>query len=299
MNAKLAHTGVLNTVRRAQAQLNPALQRIAAYVLKHPEIVKTQSIKDLAEACNVSESTITRFVRAIDVPSFQHLKIGVAEALSSQAKPSAAAREAFVYEDIRASDTTDQVLKKIVYRNVTTIEDTAARLELPLLEHAAVAIDRCDLMAFFAMGSSTLAAENAVMRFMRVGKRCVFFKDQGVQQISASTLGKQSLAVGLSNSGRTVAVVDSLRAARSSGATTIAITSFPDSPLAQAADIVLLTTTNEASSGSGAYQESMLAKMAQLLVIDVLYSRFAVKHIQQSIRKLKDTSAVIESTRHR
>lgn len=299
MNAKLAHTGVLNTVRRAQAQLNPALQRIAAYVLKHPEIVKTQSIKDLAEACNVSESTITRFVRAIEVPSFQHLKIGVAEALSSQAKPSAAAREAFVYEDIRASDTTDQVLKKIVYRNVTTIEDTAARLELPLLEHAAVAIDRCDLMAFFAMGSSTLAAENAVMRFMRVGKRCVFFKDQGVQQISASTLGKQSLAVGLSNSGRTVAVVDSLRAARSSGATTIAITSFPDSPLAQAADIVLLTTTNEASSGSGAYQESMLAKMAQLLVIDVLYSRFAVKHIQQSIRKLKDTSAVIESTRQR
>lgn len=299
MNTKLAHTGVLNTIRRAQSHLNPALQRIAAYVLKNPELVKTQSIKELAEACDVSESTITRFVRAIDVPSFQQLKIGIAEALSSKPKANATSSDDFVYEDIGPSDTTDQVLKKIVYRNVTTLEDTAARLQLSLLDRVADAVDRCDVMAFFAMGSSTLAAENGVMRFMRVGKRCVFFRDQGVQQISASTLDKRSLAVAISNSGRTVAVVDALRAARASGSTTVAITSFPDSPLAQAADLVLLTTTNEATSGSGAYQESMLAKIAQLLVIDVLYSRYAVRHVQQSIRKLKDTNAVIESTRHR
>lgn len=299
MNAKLQHTGVLNTIRRTQAHLNPALQRIAAYVLKNPETVKTQSINELAEACAVSESTITRFVRAIDVPSYQQLKIAIAEALSSQPKNAAAAREAFVYDDIAATDTSEQIVKKIVYRNVSTIEDTAARLDLALLDRAARAIDQCDLLAFFAMGSSTLAAENAVMRFMRVGKRCVFFKDQGVQQISAATLGRHSVAIALSNSGRTVAIVDSLRRARQAGATTIAVTSFADSPLTQVADLVLLTTANDASSGEAAYHESMLAKIAQLLVIDVLYSRYAVKHIEQSIRKLKDTNLVIESTRSR
>ena len=299
MNAKLQHTGVLNTIRRAQGHLNPALQRIAAYVLKNPETVKTQSINELAEACAVSESTITRFVRAIDVPSYQQLKIAIAEALSSQPKSAAAAREAFVYDDIAATDTSEQIVKKIVYRNVSTIEDTAARLDLGLLDRAAKAIDQCDLLAFFAMGSSTLAAENAVMRFMRVGKRCVFFKDQGVQQISAATLGRHSVAIALSNSGRTVAIVDSLRRARQAGATTIAVTSFADSPLTQVADLVLLTTVNDASSGEVAYHESMLAKIAQLLVIDVLYSRYAVKHIEQSIRKLKDTNLVIESTRSR
>jgi RpiR family carbohydrate utilization transcriptional regulator len=301
MNNKLQHTGVLNTIRLAQGQLNPALQRIAAFVLKHPEIVKTQSIKDLAQVCDVSESTITRFVRAIDVPSYQQLKIGVAEALSSVPvmAPGAKDKDAFVYDDIGPADTSGQILKKIVYRNLSTIEDTASRLDLALLEKAAAAIDKCDLLAFFAMGSSTLAAESAVMRFMRVGKRCMFFNDQGVQQISAATLGKQSVAVAVSNSGRTVAIVDSLRQARQAGATAIAITSFADSPIAQAADIVLLTTANDASSGSAAYQESMLAKVAQLLVVDVLYSRYAVKHIKQSIQKIKDTNVVIESTRHR
>lgn len=296
MNARATHTGVLNTIRLVQASLNPALQRIATYVLANPERVKAQSIHELAQLCDVSESTITRFVRAIEVPSFQQLKIGIAEALSSQARSTATTPDPSVYEDIGPGDSTGQILKKIVYRNVSTIEDTASRLDLALVEKAAATIDRSDLVAFFAMGSSALAGESAVMRFMRVGKRCVFFRDQGVQQISASTLGKHSAALAISNSGRTVAIVDSLRTARAGGATTIAITSFPDSPLAQAADIVLLTTTNEV--GATAYQESMLAKIAQLLVIDTLYSRYAVRHINQSLKKLKDTNAVIESTRH-
>jgi DNA-binding MurR/RpiR family transcriptional regulator len=261
--------------------------------------VKTFAIRELAEACDVSESTITRFVRAIDVPSYQALKIGIAEALSSQPKATGKTNEEFVFDDIGPTDTNEQIVKKIVYRNVSTIEDTAARLDLKALAKAANAIDQCDTLALFAMGSSTPAAENAVMRFMRVGKRCVFFKDQGVQQISASTLNKSSVAIAVSNSGRTVSVIDSLQMAKKCGATTIAITSFAESALAQLADIVLLTTVNDASTETAAYQESMLAKIAQLLVTDTLYSLYAVKHINQSIRKLKDTNAVIESTRHR
>jgi RpiR family transcriptional regulator, carbohydrate utilization regulator len=299
MNSKLTHIGVFNNIRRAQSQLNPSMLRIANYVLKHPEAVKTFAIRELSLACDVSESTVTRFVRAIDVQSYQALKIGIAEALSSHSKNPNATNEPSVFEDIGPGDTSEQIVKKIVYRNVSTIEDTAARLDHKELAKAAEAIDKCDTLAFFAMGSSTPAAENAVMRFMRVGKRCVFFKDQGVQQISSATLNQSSIAIAISNSGRTVNIINSLQLAKKNGATTIAITSFQDSPLAQAADIVLLTTVNDAASGSGAYQESMLAKTAQLLVTDSLYSVFAVKHITRSIRKLKDTSAVIESTRHR
>lgn len=301
MSSQLDRTGVLNTIRQAQGQLNPALKRIAGYVLKHPDVVKTQSIKDLAEVCEVSESTITRFVRAIEVPSYQQLKIGIAEALSTHvtAPGATAAREAFVYDDIAATDTNAQMVKKILFRNISALEDTAERLDLKVLDKVATAIDKCDTLAFFAMGSSTLAAENAVMRFMRVGKRCVFFKDQGVQQISAATLGKTSVAIAISNSGRTIHVVDSLRTARARGAITVAVTSFPDSPLAQGSHFTLLTNTTEASVGNAPYHEAMLSKMAQLLVTDVVYSRFAVKHVNESIASLKSTNSVTESSRYR
>lgn len=299
MNGSYKHIGVLNTIRHEQGKLNPALKKIANYILKHPEEVKSFSIKELADICDVSESTITRFVRAIDVPSYQQLKIGIAEALSSNAKEPTAPEEAYVYDDISTSDTPVQIVKKIRFRNVTAIEDTADHIDVKILEKTAKAIDASDTIAFFAMGSSTLAAENAVMRFLRVGKRCVFFKDTSVQQISASTLSKGTVAIAISNSGRTISIVESLKKAKQSGATTVAITAFPDSPLARHADFVLLTATTQATTGSALFHEAMISKIAQLLVTDALYSCFATKHAQSSIKKLQETNVVLEGSRYK
>lgn len=50
-------------------------------------------------------------------------------------------------------------------------------------------IAKADVIAFFGIGSSTLAVENALMRFMRVGKRCIFFRDNSMFDIVANTLG--------------------------------------------------------------------------------------------------------------
>ena len=73
---------ILMRIRWKSGYLNPALRRIADRVLKAPEEVKSISIKDLAVQCEVSESTITRFVREIGVSSFQNFKILIAEELS-------------------------------------------------------------------------------------------------------------------------------------------------------------------------------------------------------------------------
>jgi hypothetical protein len=39
--------------------------------------------------------------------------------------------------------------------------------------------------------------------------------------------------------------------------------------------------------------------MAQLLVTDVVYSRYAVKHVDKSIATIKDTNTVTEGSRYR
>jgi RpiR family transcriptional regulator, carbohydrate utilization regulator len=299
MSINTTHTGVLNTIRHEQGKLNPALKRIAKHILKHPEEVKNQSIKDLAEICSVSESTITRFVRAIDVASYQHLKIGIAEALSSSAYVAPEEEDACVYDDISTADSNEQIIKKIRFRSISAIDSTAANLDPKILEKAAKAIDASDTIAFFAMGSSCLAAENAVMRFIRVGKPCLFYRDNSVQQISATTLKKGSAAIAISDSGRTIMVVESLKKARLAGATTIAITSVPDSPLAKQADIVLLAATTKAPVGPLLYHESMTSKIAQLLITDALYSCYAIKHANASIKKLQETSTILEDSRYK
>jgi RpiR family carbohydrate utilization transcriptional regulator len=267
-------------------------------VLKSPEEVKSISIKDLAAQCEVSESTVTRFVREIDVPSFQQFKIMIAEELSQAGLQPAGDGERHVYEDITEADDTASVLSKITARYALTATDTRAGLSSEQLERAVAAIEAADVMAFYAMGSSLLCVENALLRFMRVGKRCLFYRDLGIRQIGTSTLGPNSLAIGVSNSGRTISTVDSLRDAKVQGATTLAITSFPDSPIIRHADISLFTPTVTGIIGGAEYHESMVSKIAQLQVIDVLYSLYAVRNFGSAMAGLERTSDVTSLTRY-
>ncbi|RBP18130.1 RpiR family transcriptional regulator [Roseiarcus fermentans] len=289
---------VIARIRWSRPYLNPALRRIAEYILKNPEQVKSISIKDLALLCQVSESTITRFVRDVNVVNFQQLKIRIAEELSkSSTTPVADMERRHVYEDISPTDDTSLVVDKISGRYIKTISDTMNGLNTREVERAVDAINACDFIVFFALGSSNLAAENAIMRFMRVGKTCQFFHDFTLRQISATTLNERSLAIGISNSGRTITTTNALKEAKARGATTICITSFPESPIVSYADIKLFTPTVNAALGSADYHESMVSKIAQLHVIDVLYSCFAVRNYDKSIDALERSEVYATSTR--
>ena len=289
---------LLARIRWMSGYMNPALRRIADRVLKAPEEVKSISIKDLAAQCDVSESTVTRFVREIETPSFQQFKILIAEELSQSTRQPGGEADQHVYEDITADDDTGSVLSKVSSRYALTVTDTKAGLSVEQLERAVLAIERADVMAFYAMGASLLSVENALLRFMRVGKRCLFYRDLGIRQIGTSTLGQHSLAIAISNSGRTISTVDSLREAKELGATTLAITSFPDAPIVRHADICLFTPTVTGVIGGAEYHESMVSKIAQLQVIDVLYSLYAVRNFGTAIAGLERTSDVTSLTRY-
>jgi len=294
----LPSESIIARIRWSRPYLNPALRRIAEFVLKSPEVVKAGSIKELAEACEVSESTITRFVRAIDATSFQQLKIQIAEELSKKSGSGVADLERkFVYEDITPSDDTAAILDKISGRYIETIRDTHNGLNTSEVERAVDALQKCDFIAFFALGSSTIAVENALMRFMRVGKACQFFHDSSFRQMAAMTLNERSLAIGISNSGRTTTTTSALKEARERGATTLCITSFPGSPIVSHSDIKLFTPTVNAATGSADYHESMVSKIAQLHVIDVLYSCFAVRNYDKSIDALERSEVYAANTR--
>jgi RpiR family transcriptional regulator, carbohydrate utilization regulator len=290
--------GIVARIRWKSAYMNPALRRIANRVLKAPEEIKSISIKDLAVQCEVSESTVTRFVREIEVPSFQHFKILIAEELSQGNGGPVPITDRHVYEDITDEDDTASVLSKIAARYTVTVAETSAGLSAQELERAVIAIEEADVLGFFAMGASLLCVENALLRFMRVGKRCLFYRDLGIRQISTSTMGPKSLAIGISNSGRTISTVDSLREAKAAGSTTLAITSFPDSPIIRHADICLFTPTVTGVVGPAEYHESMVSKIAQLQVIDILYSLYAVRNFGRAIEGLERTSDVTSLTRY-
>lgn len=289
---------IIERIYKKLPYLNPALHRVGEFILENPEDCKTMTIKQLANACEVAESTVTRFVKELDLSGYQDLKLAIAESLFAANGSESRPEEKYVYEGISRTDSIGAIVEKVVFRNMQTLSDTKQRLSAAELERAVQLIQDANLLVFCCMGSSGVAAEEAVMRFTRAGKKCVLFRDHGIQLISAAIAHPSDVVIGISNSGRTMPVVGALKLAQGNGVKTIAITSFEDAPLVKHSDVTLFTPTKSPPPGLDLYGESTTSVSAQILVIDILYTAFAARNFDQTLDFLEQTyAAAIKDSR--
>jgi RpiR family carbohydrate utilization transcriptional regulator len=276
--------------------LTGALRQVAEFILQSPQTAHTMTITELAKECGVAESTVSRFVREMGVGSYQSLKLGVAEAVFSQRTAGVDPDQEFVYQGISRSDSPSTIVTKIQRTSQQALRETALGLDETALEKAVDLIDAANILVFSCIGASSIAAEDGVMRFTRAGKKCALYRDQTVQAMMATIATPTDLVIGISDSGTSTSVVDSLRLAREHGAMTLAITSDDTAPLVKHADVVLFTSRTHKEGGL--YGEAVTAKWGQILVMDVLYAAFAARHFDETLTHLADTySTAIETSR--
>jgi DNA-binding MurR/RpiR family transcriptional regulator len=116
--------------------------------------------------------------------------------------------------------------------------------------------------------------------------------------MTAAITNPHDVVIGISNSGRSTPVVESLKLAQAHKARTIGITSFEDAPLVKYADITLFTPTKSPPPGLDLYGESTTSVSAQILVIDILYACFAAKNFDLTLSFLEETyRAAIKDSR--
>lgn len=280
---------VLQRIASRLPYLPGALRQVGDYVLANPEAMQSMSITSLAASVGVADSTVSRFVREIGLDGYQALRLATAEAVFANRATGAVRPQAFVYEGITRADGPEEVVAKIRYSSELALAQTAERLDVHALAKGVDAISRATTIVFTCMGSSSIAAEEGVMRFTRAGKKCMLFRDQSIQAMASTIVGSQDVVIAVSDSGRSTLVVDMVTTARAHGAATIAITSDPASPLSKTAEVSLFTSS--VPSGGALYGESVTSKWGQLLVMDSLYAAYAATHFDETVAHLEQTYA--------
>jgi DNA-binding MurR/RpiR family transcriptional regulator len=108
---------------------------------------------------------------------------------------------------------------------------------------------------------------------MQLGINANAFLDSQMQVMSAAAVTPRDVGIGISHTGMQRQVAEALTLANAGGAKTIALTSYAGTPVAEAADIVLFTTSLAAAT---AY-DSPTVRTAQLAVVDVIYEAMLLK----------------------
>lgn len=250
---------LLLTIRGLLPSLNEQEQKVGQYVLDHPYEVIHLAIAELAERCGVGDTTIFRFCRRVKTEGYQDFKILLAQELSP---PNPA-----VYEAVAAGDSSAAAAQKAIAGDVKALEDTLRVLDLEALDRAGDALLGARRVDIYGSGGAAVAAHELQYKLLRLGVRALALTDAQMQTLSADLLTAQDLAVGFSHSGTAADVRHALAKAKAHGATTIAITNHPASPIAQLADVSLCTAAQDAI-GHG---YPLGARVAQVGLIDVLY----------------------------
>ena len=231
-------------------------KRVADWLFSHSGEILPYSITDLASMCESSEATIVRFSKRLGCSGYQDLKIALAREHDKRV----------IAPIITADDDCFSIFEKVCNDAYMSLERTKKTLSPEAMTAAVDAIAGAGRVVLIGLGASAQVAEDASNKLLRAGYNSVAYADTHMQAIAVSRLKQGDTVIGISQSGASKDIVESMKVAKSRGARTIAITSRERSPIARLSEIVLLTDTEETRHSS----LGLNSHLARLVVIDAL-----------------------------
>ncbi|HAI85722.1 MAG TPA: hypothetical protein DCL63_01870 [Firmicutes bacterium] len=280
-NSDVGRPGALLCIRSKYDLLRPSERKVADYVLAHPDEIVNLPVTELARRANASDAAVIRFSQAAGFQGFWALKIAIARDPASGTPM----RERESGRIASPADLLDQAFDD----SVRALKDTRTILSVQEVEAVADAMWTSPRTLFLGVGISGLVAMDAAYKFSRIGLNAFCYLDPHLQAAIAGTLTETDLAVAITHSGDTDIIVQTQRMARTAGAKTACITKYAGSQITTLSDHVLLTASEQTIFRTS----SMSSRIAQLAVVDAIYSLILWKHRADCERALENARASI------
>lgn len=285
MNQLVAKAHVRLRLEAAYKSLTPAVQRVCDLVLQHPEQVVHFTISELSKAAGVSDATVTRLCQSIGYQGYPEFRLLLARDLAIPLQMSSG--------ELRVTDEIDDIRDKLISGAVQSISDTRHTLDSAVLRTCAASIAKARHIVVYGIGGSACVADDICHMFVKLGMSIVAYSDTDLMTISSATLSGLDLVIGVSHTGRTESVVDAVRRARIGGATTVALTHDPSSPLAKSSDLVLQYAAHPTAFSSN----SLSGQLSQLVIADLLYTLIAFSSFERSTQLIDQANALANKRR--
>lgn len=245
-------------------RLSKSDKKLANIITADPSAVIHQSIATLAASAQVSEPTVNRFCHKLGCDGYPDFKLRLAQEISSGGQ--------LFLENMDLADDSPVIIEKVLKSIQNSVQSLGNTINPLSLSEAASAIAQCKTVNFFGMGASSSVALDAQHKFFRLGMPAIAHTDFINQRMICSMMSEEDVAVFISYTGRTEAMIINAQLAKQCKAKVIGITS-QSSPLSTLCDIVLNATTAEDTD----LFTPMTSRLIHLAVIDMLATSVALK----------------------
>lgn len=271
---------ILERIHASYYHLTASERKVADYVLTQHDQVQFMSITQLAEECGVAEATVSRFCRSLKLKGFNAFKIELAK--HSASTPTQKPRE-------QSPDTLEGRCAEVGRLSAEAIRQTIELVEPSQVLRAVELFEKASRVMCIGSGGSMVMAQECAHLFSTVSGKFCAVSDSHTQISAAATMEQSDVIVLFSYSGATTSGLQVLELAKNRDIRTVLVTRFHKSPAAKLADVVLRCGSNEGPFQIG----SVPAKVAQLIVIDVLFQEYCCRNREVSEENIQCIAAAL------
>jgi DNA-binding MurR/RpiR family transcriptional regulator len=232
-----AKSSLGQSLLRVLAEGSASNRAIADYVLRNQVRVTALGIEELADACDVSTATISRFARDLGFKNYAAMRGAVAETLQSVLQPVEKLRSTIARRSAKASP----ALESLGYAEAA-ITATSRALAGSEIDRVGTVLTKARTVYVLGFGLSSFLAGALAMHLQPFCRHVVEAAASGGTEVAAShlaTITDKDVLVVISLPRYTLDAASLTRFARDTGATIVSITDSPASPLAELGHHVL------------------------------------------------------------
>ncbi len=253
---------VLGRIQNYSTALTPSEARVAEFVQASPELAMNASMQEVAKKSGVSIATVGRLAVTLGYRDWKDVRLNLAR---DSSRPDG--RDNPVFSEVSRQDNDEAVIDKVFERNILSLRETSQQLDKKSVLRVVDAVCATDRIVFFGSGGSGCIARDESIRFAHLEVSAEAYTEEFQMMIQASRMCDGQVAFGLSNSGRSKAVVNVLEVARNNKALTVGIANYRNTPLEAASDIFFCTSYPR----HGGMTAALTARLATQSIMDTIY----------------------------
>lgn len=251
---------VINQICASMDSFFDTEKKIGDYIVRNPKKVVDMTVGELAKECGVSEASVSRFCKRIELKGFHHLKISLARELVD-AKDDGEISGHISVDDMEGS------LRGILSNKMEELRQTVAMIDSEELKKILDVINNADTVLMAAVGNTIPVAMDGAYKLNQIGIRATSTPIWETELGYSYNLTDKDVVVAISNSGESTGVIQILEAAKSRGAVAISITNNARSSVAELSTYHITTATREKLFLDG----YCFSRVSATMVIEIIY----------------------------
>lgn len=251
---------VINQICASMDSFFDTEKKIGDYIVRNPKKVVDMTVGELAKECAVSEASVSRFCKRIELKGFHHLKISLARELVD-AKDDGEISGHISVDDMEGS------LRGILSNKMEELRQTVAMIDREELKKILDVINNADTVLMAAVGNTIPVAMDGAYKLNQIGIRAMSTPIWETELGYSYNLTDKDVVVAISNSGESTGVIQMLEAAKSRGAVAISITNNARSSVAELSTYHITTATREKIFLDG----YCFSRVSATMVIEIIY----------------------------